>query len=80
MKGKTSEAKSIELNIVNHKEDLQTASKELDAVMEYIEKLKPQCENKAMTYAERKERREAEIAGLKEALVRAAVGAGCRAV
>jgi len=36
--------------------------------MEYIEKLKPQCESKAMTYEERKEKRDTEIAGLKQAL------------
>jgi hypothetical protein len=47
---------------------LDGASKELDAILEYIEKLKPQCENKAMTYEERKARRDAEISGLKEAL------------
>merc|ERR1719408_1043267 len=42
--------------------------KELDAVLAYLDKLKPQCETKVMTYAERVARREAEIAGLKEAL------------
>jgi len=36
--------------------------------MDYLAKLKPQCESKAMSYEERKARREAEIAGLKEAL------------
>jgi len=36
--------------------------------MDYLEKLKPQCESKVMSYAERKNRREEEIAGLKEAL------------
>ena len=37
-------------------------------VLEYYDKLKPQCIAKPEPYAERKKRREAEIAGLKEAL------------
>ena len=34
----------------------------------YLDKLKPQCESKAMSYEEKVARREAEIDGLKEAL------------
>ena len=34
----------------------------LDAILDYIEKLKPQCENKAMSYAERKQARERNLA------------------
>jgi hypothetical protein len=45
-----------------------SVSKELDAVLAYIDKLKPQCEEKAMSYEEKKAKREAEIEGLKEAL------------
>ena len=40
-------------------------------MLDYYEKLKPGCIAKPMTYEERKKRREAEIAGLKEALVTA---------
>jgi len=68
IKAKTSEVKSVEVALGQHKEDLSTMSKELDAVLSYIEKLKPQCESRAMTYEERKGRREAEMAGLREAL------------
>merc|ERR1719504_211031 len=68
VKGKESETKSLEMNLLNYKEDKETTGKELDAVLTYLDKLKPQCETKVMSYAERKARREADIAGLKEAL------------
>jgi uncharacterized coiled-coil DUF342 family protein len=68
VKGKNSEIKQLTTALANHKEDLDGSSKELDAILEYIEKLKPQCENKAMTYEERKQHREDEIKGLKNAL------------
>merc|ERR1719453_1349659 len=67
-KGKEAEVKQLETSLLNYKEDHATTSKELDAVLAYLEKLKPQCETKVMSYAERKARREAEIEGLKEAL------------
>ena len=41
---------------------------ELDAVTEYLKKLDEMCIAKPDTYEERKRRREAELAGLKEAL------------
>jgi hypothetical protein len=68
VKGKTSEVKSLEVSIADTTQDLETSQKELDAVMDYIEKLKPQCESRAMTYEERKAARDSEIAGLKQAL------------
>merc|ERR1719316_1623073 len=67
-KGKENEVKSLEMSLTNYKEDHASTSKELSAVLDYLEKLKPQCETKVMTYAERKAAREAEIEGLKEAL------------
>merc|ERR1719352_2025578 len=68
VKGKESETKTLEMNLLNYKEDKETTGKELDAVLTYLDKLKPQCETMVMSYAERKARREADIAGLKEAL------------
>jgi chromosome segregation ATPase len=68
IKGKESEVKSLEMNLLNYKEDKDSTGKELDAVLKYLDKLKPQCETKVMSYAERVAKREQEIAGLKEAL------------
>merc|ERR1719253_316707 len=67
-KGKASENKSLSVQLEHHKEDHGSVSKELDAVNAYVDKLRPQCEEKAMSYEEKKAKREAEIAGLKEAL------------
>merc|ERR1719160_966277 len=67
-KAKASEVKSLTVQLGHSKEDHAATSTELDAVLSYIDKLKPQCEEKAMSYAEKKAKREAEIAGLKEAL------------
>merc|ERR1719333_2093827 len=67
-KGKASEVKSLTVQLEHSKEDHGSVSAELDAVLAYIDKLKPQCEEKAMSYEEKKAKREAEIAGLKEAL------------
>merc|ERR1719371_126823 len=68
VKGKTNEVKQLEVALGNYKENKATTGKELDAVLTYLDKLKPQCETKAMSYGERKARREQEIAGLTEAL------------
>jgi len=67
-KGKKSEIKSLTVELEHSKEDHASVSEELDAVLMYLDKLKPQCEEKAMSYAEKKAKREAEIEGLKEAL------------
>jgi len=68
VKASKSEVKSLTVALEQHGEDKTMVSSELDAVLAYVEKLKPQCEEKVMSYAEKKARREAEIAGLKEAL------------
>merc|ERR1719482_1114467 len=66
--GKEAKVKSEGTALLNYKEDFATTGKELDAVLAYLDKLKPQCETKVMSYAERVAKREAEIEGLKEAL------------
>merc|ERR1719443_738637 len=68
IKAKTSEVKQIEVALGNYKENKATVTEELDAVLAYLDKLKPQCETKVMSYADKKAKREQEIAGLKEAL------------
>merc|ERR1719161_2492043 len=68
IKYKTSEKASLEKQVSELTSDIEGEQTELDAVLDYYEKLKPGCIAKPMTYEERKARREAEIAGLKEAL------------
>jgi chromosome segregation ATPase len=68
VKGKTSQEKQLEVALGNYAENKATTTDELDAVLMYLDKLKPQCESKVMSYAERKAKREQEIEGLKEAL------------
>merc|ERR1719265_2324961 len=53
-KAKASEVKSLSVAIENGKTDSESVSAELDAVVAYLEKLKPQCETKVMSYAEKK--------------------------
>merc|ERR1719345_551164 len=68
IKGKQSEIKSLKVQLSQHSEDHDSVSEELDAVNAYLDKLRPQCQDKALSYAEKKAAREAEIQGLKEAL------------
>merc|ERR1719352_657109 len=68
VKYKTKDQKETEAALIGLKEDKEGTTKELDAVLEYWDKLQPMCVAKPESYEERKKRREAEIAGLKEAL------------
>merc|ERR1719217_1327914 len=65
---KSKEAKGLDKSTSETNADKATVQQELDAVLEYDKGIKARCIAKAETYAERKRRREEEIAGLKEAL------------
>merc|ERR1711988_137025 len=68
VKYKTAEAVSLDKTISELSSDKDSTSTELGAVMEYYGQIKERCIAKPETYEERKARREAEIAGLKDAL------------
>jgi chromosome segregation ATPase len=68
VKYKTEEHTGLDKAIADLSSDRQTAGNELSAVLEYLGKLNERCIAKPETYEERKRRREAEIAGLKQAL------------
>merc|ERR1719428_1240001 len=68
VKYKTKEAKTLDKAVVEQTSDREGLQTELDAVLDYWEKIQEQCVAKPEPYEERKKRREAEIAGLKEAL------------
>merc|ERR1719161_2628848 len=68
VKYKTKEAAGLDKSVSDTSSDREGVQAELDALLEYLGKLNKMCVAKAEPYAERKSRREAEIAGLKEAL------------
>merc|ERR550537_644815 len=68
VKYKTKEAKGLDKATAEATADRSGVQEELDAVNEYYKGIKGRCVAKAETYAERVERRTAEIAGLKQAL------------
>jgi len=68
VKYKTKEFTSLDKTVAENTGDRDSLQTELDAVLDYDEKIKDRCIAKPETYEERKKRREAEIAGLKEAL------------
>lgn len=67
-KHKVAEKSTKESDKATAMKDLRITHEELSAAMEYYEKLKPDCEVKVISYAEKKAAREAEIESLKEAL------------
>merc|ERR1719203_2059817 len=68
VKYKSKESADLDKATAEATADRAGVQTELDAVNEYLDSLHKQCDEKVEPYAERKRRREAEIAGLKEAL------------
>jgi hypothetical protein len=68
VKYKTKDSKGLDKDTAETSADRATVQEELDAVLEFYTGLKARCVAKAETYASRVARRDAEIAGLKEAL------------
>lgn len=66
--GKSSEIDSLGVQQNQNKDDIANTEKELEAVVATLATLHKECDNKSMSFEERKSRREAEIAGLQEAL------------
>mmetsp|Transcript_76128 Transcript_76128/g.118943 ORF Transcript_76128/g.118943 Transcript_76128/m.118943 type:complete len:371 (-) Transcript_76128:33-1145(-) len=68
VKYKTKDAKGLDKSTAETVADRATVQEELDATNEYFSGIKARCVAKAESYADRKQHRDAEIAGLKEAL------------
>jgi len=68
IKYKTKEAASLDKSITEMSSDRESSQAELDSVLEYSKSIRASCEVKPETYEDRKARRDAELAGLKEAL------------
>jgi len=68
VKYKSKSSKGLDKNSAETSTDRSSVQEELDAVNQYYTGLKGRCVAKAETHAERVKRREAEVAGLKEAL------------
>jgi len=68
VKYQTKEAAELDKAISEASAERATTQSELDAVLEYLEKLEDMCIAKPETYAARAERRTAEIEGLRKAL------------
>jgi len=68
VKYKTKESKQLDKDTAETGSDKATVQSELDAILTYLKGIQDRCIAKAETYAEIVKRRDAEIAGLKEAL------------
>merc|ERR550514_2513980 len=66
VKYKTKEFNKLDKSVAESSNDRSGVQSELDAILEYLGKLKGRCTAVAESYADRKGRREAEVAGLKE--------------
>lgn len=68
IKSKEGEVARVSNMIRELKEDRSSSHRELDAVLDYLSKLKAKCEHTPMTFAERAAKRKSEIESLQEAL------------
>jgi len=68
VEGKTQESARLDQLVSDANSDRDGVQEQLSAVLEYLEKLRPQCTTEPESYEERKARREHEIEGLKTAL------------
>jgi chromosome segregation ATPase len=68
IKFKTKKKTMSESDLATAKKDLKSTQEELNAALEYYEKLKPSCVDAGESYEERVARRKAEIESLQEAL------------
>jgi len=65
---KTANKQATDATIAKLEKELSLTQEELDAALEYFDKLKPDCVDHGLSYDKRKEMREEEIQSLKEAL------------
>jgi len=65
---KTAKKQNDQQTLEEKKSDLMGTQKELDAGLQYYEKLKPQCIDSGISYEDRVARRKDEIASLQQAL------------
>eukprot|EP00747_Dinoflagellata_sp_TGD_P149923 gnl/TRDRNA2_/TRDRNA2_177064_c0_seq9.p1 gnl/TRDRNA2_/TRDRNA2_177064_c0~~gnl/TRDRNA2_/TRDRNA2_177064_c0_seq9.p1 ORF type:complete len:731 (-),score=213.45 gnl/TRDRNA2_/TRDRNA2_177064_c0_seq9:236-2335(-) len=68
LKQKTKESTELDKSISEFESDLETAETELQAILDALAKIDDMCIAKVEPFEERQRRREAEIAGLQEAL------------
>merc|ERR1719442_247902 len=68
VKYQVKEAAGLDKAVVELTSDRAATQEELDAALEYLAKLQDMCVAKPETYAERADRRAAELAGLRQAL------------
>merc|ERR1719229_655184 len=65
---KASSKRDVDAAIASLKQELELTQGELDAALEYYDKLKPDCVDHGLSYEDRVRMREEEVQSLKEAL------------